>query len=268
MAVSPIHDYFIHQHQLKPISEFVPQKNEGGIYEVLRVVNGVPLFFEEHLERLHVSAQLSGIKVEYVSDRIKELLNNLISANKVETGNILISVKENFKAFFITHVYPGDELYQSGVECGILHAERVKPNAKVFQTNVRLMADELMKTNNLYEVMLVDHLGRITEGSRSNLFFIKDEKIITPPGNEVLLGITRTKAIEVGIDLGFKVAEEDVYLKDLNENESAFITGTSPKILPVKRIGHIEFNPQNKILQHLISGYNQLIEAYVVKNKS
>jgi len=267
MAVSPIHKYFVFNHRIKPVSEFIAHENEGGIYEVLRVNSSVPLFLEEHLNRLYNSAKISGIKVGFAGDTIKGLLDELISANKMASGNILISAKENFKAYFIPHNYPDIELYSSGIECGILHAERVNPNAKVFQTGVRQMADNLMTDKNLYEVLLVDNRGRITEGSRSNVFFVKDDKIVTPPGNEVLLGITRTKAIQVAVDHGFNVAEEDVYVKDLDEFDSVFITGTSPKILPVKQIEDVGFNPQNNILRQLISGYNQLIEEYIKRNK-
>lgn len=268
MAISPIHEYFVLNDHLKPVSAFILHENEGGIYEVVRIENGVPLFFEEHIKRLSESSVISGIKLEITGDNIKSLLEQLISANKTEFGNVLISLKENFKAFFIPHKYPGNELYQSGIECGILFAERINPNAKVFQTQVRQLADDLMSRNNLYEVLLVDHRDRITEGSRSNVFFVKDNIIATPPGNEVLLGITRTKAIQVAVNLGLKVKEEDICLNALDAFESAFITGTSPKILPVKRIENVRYDPQNDKLQQLISGYNYLIEEYINRNKA
>ncbi len=268
MAISPIHSYFILNDELKPVSEFIPQKYEGGVYEVLRVEKAVPLFLEDHLKRLRNSAQISGINLNFSDKQIKSLLSRLISANKVNLGNILISLKEDFKAFFLYHKYPENELYKSGVDCGILRAERKNPTAKIFQTSVREQADNLMKEKNYYEVLLVDNFGRITEGSRSNVFFINDNRIITPPGNVVLPGITRTKTIQAAGDLEINVQENDVYTNDLENFESVFITGTSPKILPVKQIGSVKFNAQNKILQQLIFGYDQLIEEYISRNKN
>ena len=53
---------------------------------------------------------------------------------------------------------------------------------------VRLISD-----NKLYEVLLVDRNGRITEGSRSNVFFVKGNKFYTGPSAMVLVGITRKK---------------------------------------------------------------------------
>src|SRR5690606_31138973 len=139
----------------------------------------------------------------------------LINENKVSTGNILLSCKENLKAFFIPHKYPVPQWYETGVPCGILKAERENPNAKVFQTPVRQQADEMMEKQDLYEVLLVDHFNSVTEGSRSNVFFVKNDSLVTPPANEVLLGITRQKTIELAKKAGISINEQDVLFNDL-----------------------------------------------------
>ncbi|NQU53526.1 MAG: aminotransferase class IV [Bacteroidetes bacterium] len=265
MALFPIYDFFIINGKIKSVSEFIPSENNGGVYEVLRVVNGTPLFLEDHFLRLLKSSQIAGKNVNYSELEIRNFLNLLIQKNKVKNENLLISFKTNLKIFFIAHNYPLVEMYTEGVECGILHAERENPNAKVFQTSVRKKANEMILGKGLYEVILVDNQGRITEGSRSNLFFVKGNQIITSPGNNVLLGITRQKTIQLAQELGFAFLEKEVFLDELSIFESVFITGTSPKILPVNKIGNVAFNPQNEILQMLISRFNQLIESYINK---
>lgn len=263
MAIFPIHSYYALNSELKPVSEFQPDESNGSVYEVLRIVRGVPLFLSDHLKRLSNSVELAGLNLIYSEKEIEEILVQLIQASQVFEGNILISFKTYLLAYFIPHKYPGLALYQNGIRLGILNAERQNPNAKVFQTNVRQMADELKRANDFYEVLLVDQLKRITEGSSSNVFFVANNKLITAPANEVLLGITRDKAILLANELNIEVEERSIHLEELTSFEAAFITGTSPKILPINQIENIQFDTQNAIILALIKAYDNLIEEYV-----
>jgi len=265
MALLPIHKYFIFNDKLKPISEFIPTENNGGIYEVLRVVKGVPLFFEEHLTRLYKSAKMGGRVILYSKLEIQNLLKLLIEKNGVDEGNLLISCKTNLKIFFISHNYPSMRMYEEGVNCGILNAERENPNAKIFQTTVREKANEIISKQSCYEVILVDKNGRVTEGSRSNLFFVKGNKIFSSLGKDVLLGVTRGKTIELVKKLNINFEEKNIELKDLHLFDAIFITGTSAKILPVKQIGETSFDSQNEILIKLLGEYEALLKEYVKK---
>ncbi len=265
MALLPIHNFFVFNEKIQPVRLFVPAENEGGIYEVLRVKNGIPLFLEDHLERFEKSAEIAEKNIRFSENEIEELLQNLIVENKVDEGNILISCKLNLKVFFIAHSYPSEEMYKSGVGCGILKAERENPNAKVFQTFVRQKANILIVENGFYEVLLADETGCITEGSRSNVFFVKQGKILTSPGNKVLLGITRQKTIELAKKLEMEVVEQEIQQKELDEFDAAFITGTSPKILPIKKINDSIFDVENSTVRRLMDAYDKMIEEYVAK---
>jgi branched-chain amino acid aminotransferase len=269
MAVLPIPNFFVFNDEIKPTEVFVAGENEGGIYEVLRVLKGIPLFMEDHLERFYHSAQLAGKTISFSENQIKEFLKKLIRKNEAEEGNILISCKINLKAFFIPHNYPTEEMYFEGVSCGLLKAERENPNAKVFQTTVRQQADKMLVDNGFYEVLLVDHQGKITEGSRSNVFFVKGNELLTAPPEKILMGITRQKAIRLAKNLSIKVNEREIDLAEMSNYDAAFITGTSPKILPIKKVDSIKnfeqvtFNPQNEIVRKLMKSYDDLIANYL-----
>lgn len=267
MKLFPIHKYFIYNDTVRLNSEFILSENEGGVYEVLRVLEGVPLFLEEHLERFYQSAKIAKKKVSFSKEQITGLIIKLIVANKISEGNILVSCKKNLKAFFIPHKYPPEEMYKKGVTCGILKAERTEPNAKVFQTGVRIQSNKLIEEHGYFEILLVDHFGRITEGSRSNVFFVQKNELITPPGNEVLLGITRQKTIELANQLTITFKEEDVYFECLSNYDALMITGTSPKILPVSKLETNTFNVKNDIIQNLMDAFDKLIRDYVTERK-
>jgi len=267
MNHTPIHNFFVYNGELRPNNEFIPSENTGGIYEVLRVLKGVPLFLEEHLERFKISAEIAGKTIRFSPKEIEHVIQNLIKQNNVQEGNILLSCKTNLKAFFILHRYPELVKYQSGIRCGILHAERNNPNAKVFQTSVRQLADEIIQKEKVYEVLLVDRLGKITEGSRSNVFFVKGNQVLTPPANEVLLGITRQKTIRIIRNQKVSVSEKEILLKDLESFDAAFLTGTSPKILPVSKVGGVDLNPKHETVRLLMHEFDSMIQDYIEKNK-
>ena len=218
---------------------------------------------EEHLHRFYTSAQIAKKEMVFSRKEIKSFLGTLISKNGVQAGNILISYKTHLKAFFVAHNYPDSVQYKKGVSCGVLHAERDNPNAKVFQTLVRKRANELIKENAFYEVLLVDHFGKVTEGSRSNVFFIKGNKIVTPPAKSVLLGITRQKTIECAKLIGNMVHEEDVSLEEIACYDAVFLTGTSPKVLPVNRVGEHTFDAGNGVLRRIMQEFDSYIDEYI-----
>jgi branched-chain amino acid aminotransferase len=80
-----------------------------------------------------------------------------------------------------------------------------------------------------------------------------------------LLGITRQKTLKIAGDLNIPVIEREVNLNELQHFDAAFITGTSPKILPIRQIDGFTFNPQNVIVRQLMKRYDDLIEGYLKK---
>jgi len=127
---------------------------------------------------------------------------------------------------------------------------------------IREKINHILLTKNLYEVLLVKN-NSITEGSRSNVFFNQGKKVITPPGDQVLKGITRNKVIELCDKLNYRLFERSVSTNQLSGMDAAFLTGTSPKILGIRRIGSYTFPVTNPIMISLAEAYDGLIAAYI-----
>jgi para-aminobenzoate synthetase/4-amino-4-deoxychorismate lyase len=84
--------------------------------------------------------------------------------------------------------------------------------------------------------LVVDSDGALLEGSRANLFLVRDGTVVTPPADGRLLpGITRAQAIAVARDLGIEVREEPVGADELAATEEAFLTGGVRGVEPVRR---------------------------------
>lgn len=273
---SAIHTYYVQNGLPVDRRYYLPSIAEGdkAIYEVIRLVEGVPLFFEAHYERLKKSARLIDKKLGWTIEDLKKSIRRLVEVNRVTLGNVKIMVqweddeKETLYACFIPYRYPTPEQFEKGVPVGLLEAERINPNAKLVNQHVRDRADHLMKKKKYYETLLVNKDGYITEGSRSNFFAVNKGRVLTPPEEIVLPGITRGKVLELAGEMNIPVVERVIHLDELSEIEAAFITGTSPCILPISHIEGLSLDPDHFLLRRLQTAYRSLMRDYVRTHQS
>ena len=257
--------------------ELPPDFIERGIslYEVLRVIEGVPLFLEQHLERLKISARLTNLDLPLNGKEIGQRLQYLIKSNQVENGNIkfVINYPEtgnpaDFYAYFVEHDYPTKEVYQKGVKTVLVHVERPNPNAKVDRADYRNTVDEAKRRTGSYEALLVDREGNVSEGGRSNLFMVKGDVVYTAPADKVLKGITRQMVLTACQNQGYQVVEKEISLEEMLNMDAIFISSTAPKVLPVSQVDDKIINSgSNKIIQGIMAGYDAIIDDYIKVHK-
>ncbi|CAI3556525.1 putative aminotransferase class IV [Clostridium neonatale] len=236
------------------------------VYEVLRVIDGKPLFLEDHLERMKNSFDLINEEFLLKNDEIKEKIKNLINKENKLCGNIKITysiTEKKLNIFFKQHSYPADEMYDNGVKVILYFGERENPNAKIVNDNFRSGVNKEIENNNAYEAILIDRNGFITEGSRSNIFMIKNNVILTSPTKAVLPGVTRKKVLELANQLNLKVEEQEYNYKKINELDGMFISGTSPKILPIYLVNDVKLDEKNSIILKLMKAYDDSINKYL-----
>lgn len=266
--------HFIKNDEILQATCFDPPIMDEGIslYEVLKVISGVPLFIEEHLKRLVQSAVRTNHQLNSSPSEIHSRISLLIKTCQTETGNIKIVInypdtaknKEDFYAFFIPYHYPTPEDYLNGVATISYYAERNNPHAKVANPLLNARVQQEIKQHNAYEALLLDHNGNITEGSRSNIFMVQGNTIITAPLQSVLPGITRGFVLDVCRKLGLTVMEKNIKMDELIDMESLFLTGTSPNVLPIKKVDHLIFkSATHPIVQSIMQAYDNLVEGYI-----
>ncbi len=265
-------DYYLRDYELRAGSEFNDNFLHKGrnIYEVVRVTEQVPLFLADHLGRLQHSSERSGYPVNPDLDRITDSLHMLIEAEGAEKGNIKLVFhhgenieKTFFSAWFIPHTYPALKKYRKGVRTVTLLEDRPEPDIKNWRPDFRRRIKNLKTLRNVYEVVLINENGFVTEGSQSNLFIVQGNRIITAPEKEVLAGITRKYILEICHQENIEVQEKLFGFDEMISADAVFLTGTSPKVLPVSRIDQIRFEPGNKIVRKLADLYDNLIDDYI-----
>jgi para-aminobenzoate synthetase/4-amino-4-deoxychorismate lyase len=84
--------------------------------------------------------------------------------------------------------------------------------------------------------VLVDEDGSVLEGSRSNVFAVRDGAVITPPTDgRILPGVARARAIEVARAAGIEVVERELRIDELAAADEVFMTGGVRGVEPVGR---------------------------------
>lgn len=266
-----INKYFLINHNPQEVKNFEElYKVEGKcIYEVIRIIDGTPLFLEEHLTRLKNSLSLEKEEISMEMKEVKIDIKKHIDLNKISMGNIKIVInKENLFVFSIPASYPKNELYETGVKTILFFGERNNPNAKVIDNSFREKVNEEIKKTGSYEAILVNREGFITEGSKSNIFSVKGKVVYTAPVGEVLPGITRDKVMEACTSLKLQVEEKNISYMELKDLDGMFISGTSPKVLPINEVeGYVSFGEKSPIITEIKTKFDEIINKNIKKNE-
>ena len=263
--------YFLDGNILPVEREEEMASGEVSFYEVIRTKGGVPLFFDDHMKRLKDGISTRYDLKEDISELITEGLDALVRQETFAEINVRITVsfigqEHSVHICYISSSYPNDETVRDGVSLIFYRAERFDPAVKLLNNRLRLSVNEALLKKKAYEALLVNNDGIITEGSRSNVFFVNAKGILyTAPDSMVLSGITRKYVIEICRKEGVKVIFEAVRVSEMHDFISAFITGTSPMVLPVKCIDNHIFRTDNDIIKRLIILYRQLADDSIIK---
>ncbi|WP_026478990.1 aminotransferase class IV [Alkaliphilus transvaalensis] len=264
-------NYFLKDGKILKTSDFQLEATNGSsIYEVIRVMNGVPLFLEEHLERLNTSIKLSGETYRADVHLLKTQVQQLIELNNTPDQNIKIIINNltsdlpNLYLFFISSSYPTVSQYQEGVKSILYSDVRHNPNIKTIVQSQRDRINTTISKHEAYEAILVNENNEITEGSRSNIFIVKENSLYTASASDVLIGITRSRVINLCKNLEIIVNEKKISTELLKGADGIFLTGTSPKVLPISQIDESKYgSANNPIILKLMKAYDELILQYI-----
>jgi len=240
-----------------------------NVYDVLRLSKGKVMFLEQHYAKLEMSAKAAGINMIISFNAFMEYCTVLSEVNGEKYCNIKaifandigeIGVPD-FVMYICKDEYPESIQYKKGVRCGILEIERPNPNAKTLRKEFSETISSYKKDKNVFEVLLKNNEGILTEGSSSNLFFVEYGQVVTAPSQYVLEGVTRKQIIDIctlnAIPIDFRgVTEKEAYNMDC-----AFLSGTSVKILPISEIkGKVYDFSSNEILQKIIKEFDAIMK--------
>lgn len=268
-------DFYLLNGESLPVSEFDAEAatRYPAVYEVLKVTQGLPLFWDAHIDRLEKSLKLAGVSVDINRDQLYQQALRLVEENKTTHHNMKIIMNAfdtkpqgDVYLFFITTNYPSQQQLREGVKVITCEAQRNNPNAKIIASEFRASILEALQQSQAYEALLVNPHQQVTEGSRSNFFIIKDNVFYTPPSDQILEGITRQVVIQLLSRLGYELKVMPITLPFLASADGLFITGTSPGVLPVRQVNDQPYDVTLKPLRDLQDLFRHVEETYVKVN--
>lgn len=220
-----------------------------GIYEGLVSHNRKPFMFADHMERFRRSAKRMELEIPYgdadIERAILELLEKNIPQGKegliriIETGGQAIdgiAYDPKTPTFYILceEFVPIEEAYvQEGAPIATFEHLRQFPELKSTNYIQAVLLQRPKRERGLVEFLYVSE-GRVLECTGSNVFIVKDGKVITP-GRDIIFGITRKVAIDLA-KKEFPIEERDISVDELSAADEVFITGSFKEIVPVVSI--------------------------------
>jgi len=224
-----------------------------GVFETMRSYNGVIFALEDHLNRLHHGLKVLKIPQPCDRQKLRAYIYDALKTNRLKNARIRLTVWKGKKSVRMAIIvspnkpYPKTK-YAKGFKAMIsnIRIDR-KPRfceVKSLDYFSFLMARRQAKVKGFDEALLLNPKGYISEGSYTNIFYVKDKVLFTPQLNSGCLnGITRQYVCAIAKRLKIEVKETLVLPGDLLQSDEAFVTNALIEIMPLT---YLSAKPINK----------------------
>ncbi|HMO32680.1 MAG TPA: aminotransferase class IV [Lacibacter sp.] len=241
--------YAIINHTLLPLEQAVVPVNDlsvqrgYGVFDFFRTQNGIPLFLDEHLDRLERSAASLHLELPYSRAEWKEQIRLLMQQHRFSCSGIRITVTGGSSADMYTPGTPrvlitehpltmqDPESMHPGFRLITHEHVRELPEVKSINYLVGVWLQPMVKAAGADDVLFVND-GWCSELPRSNVFMISKGGTLLTPSENILNGITREKVLSVAREI-MPVEGRPVSLYELLDAAEAFVTSTTKRLIPI-----------------------------------
>jgi D-amino acid aminotransferase len=224
-----------------------------GLFETMRSYNGKLFLLEEHLARLARGAEAIGLDRKLEGIDLGAACRETVKANGGGGLRVRLTVTGGDAPGFpwegdtrpptvviIARPFPGysPERYEKGYRAGIASvcrcAESAVAGIKSVNYLVTVMARREAAALGLDESILLSDRGTVAEGGNSNVFFVRDGKLLTPAlDTGILAGITRELVHDLARATGIPYEEAELRPEDLYGCDEAFLTSSVIEVMPL-----------------------------------
>ena len=187
-----------------------------GCFDFLKTVNGRPLLWPEHWRRFQNSAKLLNLKIPVGEREVLQIIEKLRNKNKLSKSEnfslrlLLTGDNQLFVLLEELYIYP-PKVFKNGAKLISREYQRAFPVAKSTNYLNAIYWQKDKKKAGALEILYHAN-GQILECSTSNFFLVKNGRLITAKDN-ILLGVTRNKVLELAKKEGIEVEERGVVLQ-------------------------------------------------------
>lgn len=248
-----------------------------GIYEVIKVYDGILYTADEHLERLLESAAKIKMDLTYTLEQLIEITEELQRQNELSTGHIYLQVTRGvaprlhqfpeqsvppvITGYTVENPRPIEQMESGAAMKSVDDMRWLRCDIKSLNLLGNVLAKQEALEEGCQEALFVRD-GIVREGSASNVFGIKEGILYTHPANHFILnGITRRVVLQLASELSIPVEEKEFTLEEAYSMDEFFFTSTNAEITPVVTI---DGQPVGKGVPGLITKQLQrLFEAQI-----
>ena len=223
-----------------------------SVYEVIPFYNQQLVDFEFHIKRLKYSLKELQIKYIVNEDKLKKIFNKIISLNKIRNGIVYLQITRGVQSRdhnYRNNLIPNLIIYALNRKLNLPSSNFKGVKAITYKDlrwkrrdikTVSLLANVLAKKEAVrkkaYEAILIDN-GKITEATASNVWIVKNNKLITHPSNtDILKGITRETVKKLIKKNKLNLKETSFTKKELYNADEVFITSASSFVTPIIKV--------------------------------
>jgi len=240
------------------------------VFEMTRSFNKKQFKLREHLERLYAGIRILRIPLSMTIHEMEEKCYEVIEKNEpvfspTDEHRLMINVSRGPLAIY-AHVFDGrieptvviadfplkwtvvgmGRLYDIGVNAIIpsqrtvpsyLIDPKIKNRSRIYYQMANIEVSQCKGDRNW--ALLLDPDGFVAEGTGDNFFIVKNRKIYTPEGRNVLRGISREYIFELAEQINLCCFEKNIELYDVYTADEAFYTATPFCIMPCTSINNV-----------------------------
>jgi branched-chain amino acid aminotransferase len=267
-----------------------------SVYEVFRTYSGVPMFCHEHFDRMENSARLIHMTISQSREEMLEEMRRTAKAAEVPTGQDvyirwhvtrgtgaldLVPARDLQSSFvIILKEVPSwnPEFYSRGMTLAVTRVRRNPVEALSPDIKSGNYLNNILGVSEAIELgaddcLMLNPAGIVTEASNSNVFFVIDDRLVTPSADAgILRGITKAAIQRLSSEAGFAVHETAVKAGDLARASECFVTSATREAMPVASLRlengtWREFPPGGgPFTRRVAEAYKRYVDAYARKH--
>lgn len=248
-----------------------------GLFETLRVANGKPFRWEQHLRRLTQGSAFLGIRIPFASAELLEALTELVRLNNAPESVLRITLSRGVgtrgysprganRPLVLMSLHPASPLTATPTTWKLFTASyrlretdalaQWKTNNKLIQILARREAEE----HGADEALLLNTQGEVCETSSGNVFWMEHGRLLTPPTKAGLLpGVTRTVVMELASTLGLAVVELRASSEALENSQGALVSLSTLGLVEITGVDGRDL-PRTTQTQSLYNAYQRLVK--------
>jgi len=215
-----------------------------GVFETMRSYSGRIFALEEHFTRLFAGLESLKIKPPFSKQKIEDYLYLSLHTNRLKNARLRLTIWQTNSRVRISIVAspyrpPSPAIYKQGFTAEIsdivLRPRPRRPAIKSINYHSFMLAYRRARDKGHDEAILLNGEGYVAEGSRSNIFFVKDDTLYTPRLTcGCLNGITRHIVLTIAREIKIECQEVTIVPEELFRADEAFLTNSLIELMPLR----------------------------------